>query len=127
MISEFQVNPIRLQTRFFVQIETGSGDKQTNINLVSREDFERLKNFQEPETNGVVSPEVCFCSAGTFLSCPSVTNIPSLSLEETVEPVRCERPRPDDPRQAEEGSGVQEREGGGQVLPRHQGAGSEGG
>ena len=49
---------------FFVQIETGSGDKQTNINLVSREDFERLKNFQEPETNGVVSPEVCFCSAG---------------------------------------------------------------
>lgn len=38
-------------------IETGSGDKQTNINLVSREDFERLKNFQEPETNGVVTPE----------------------------------------------------------------------
>ena len=27
---------------------------------MSREDFERLKNFQEPETNGVVSPEVCF-------------------------------------------------------------------
>ena len=57
-----------LYPTLFVQIETGSGDKQTNISLVSREDFERLKNFQEPETNGVVSPEVCFCSAGPVKS-----------------------------------------------------------
>ena len=97
---------------------------------MSREDFERLKNFQEPETNGVVSPEVCFCS---FFCAESVVfdlrllNILSLSLEETVELVRCERPRPDHSRQAEEGIRVQEREGGGQVLPRDQGAGPEGG
>ena len=96
---------------------------------MSREDFERLKNFQEPETNGVVTPEVCFCSAEPFLSSPGFVLIKtfSLSLEETVELVRCERPRPDHSEQAEEGSRVQEGEGGGQVLSRHQGAGPEGG
>ena len=48
-----------LYPTLFVQIETGSGDKQTNISLVSREDFERLKNFSDSPTNCAVSPEVC--------------------------------------------------------------------
>ena len=32
------------------QIETGSGDKQSNVSLVSREDFERLKNLTDPKS-----------------------------------------------------------------------------
>jgi len=41
-------------------IETGSGDKQSNVSLVSREDFERLKNLTSPlkQTQNTVD-EVC--------------------------------------------------------------------
>ena len=50
------------------QIETGSGDKQSNVSLVSREDFERLKNLTQSsssitQTQSTVPEddiEVCF-------------------------------------------------------------------
>ena len=43
------------------QIETGSGDKQSNVSLVSREDFERLKNLTDPKSEA--QEQVCFIYA----------------------------------------------------------------
>ena len=64
----FLIYPLNLLTKCLTQIETGSGDKQSNVSLVSREDFERLKNLTSPlkQTQNTVEDEVCFSILKSF-------------------------------------------------------------
>ena len=129
------------------QIETGSGDKQSNVSLVSREDFERLKNLTQSSSSitqtqsSVPEDDIEVCFQHNYIkrlriSCVELQWSKRLNnfifSEENCCLIRdcgvrggCGGSDPGDDSQQEKSErlGVSAREGGRQVLPSHQGAG----